>query len=41
MPKERRKSSVVHFLRNKGDIQSNADWQAVKLVSHTIKFGKE
>ena len=40
MPDEWRKSIIVPFYKNKGDIQSCNNYQRIKLMSHTLKLWK-
>ena len=40
MPREWRVSTVIPLYKNKGDIQDCNNFRGIKLLSHTIKFGR-
>ncbi|KAK3565722.1 hypothetical protein QTP86_014199, partial [Hemibagrus guttatus] len=41
MPEEWRRSVLVPIFKNKGDVQSCSNYRGIKLMSHTMKHGKE
>ena len=41
MPEEWRWSILVSIYKNKGDVQSCTNYRGIKLMSHTMKYGRE
>ena len=41
MPKEWRKSVLIPIYKNKGDTQCCGNYRGIKLMSHTMKVGKQ
>ena len=40
IPTECRYSVIIHIYKEKGDIQDCGNYRGIKLMSHTMRFGK-
>ena len=41
MPEEGRDSILIPIFKNKGDVQSCINYRGIKLISHSMKVGKD